>query len=52
MNQNCAKPIGEINKYFVDAKYLSDYSSMNFDYGTELIEIGYKYATKKTYKIC
>jgi NTE family protein len=52
MNQNCAKPIGEINKYFVDAKYLSNYSSMNFDYGTELIEIGYKYATKKTYKIC
>jgi NTE family protein len=52
MNQNCAKPIGEINKYFVDAKYLSSYSSMNFDYGTELIEIGYKYATKKTYKIC
>ena len=52
MNQNCAKPIGEINKYFVDAKYLSGYSSMNFDYGTELIEIGYKYATKKTYKIC
>ena len=52
MNQNCAKPIGEINKYFVDAKYLSDYSSMNFDYGTELIEIGYKYVTKKTYKIC
>ena len=52
MNQNCAKPIGEINKYFVDAKFLSGYSSMNFDYGTELIEIGYKYATKKTYKIC
>jgi hypothetical protein len=52
MNQNCAKPIGEINKYFVDAKFLSGYSSMNFDYGTELIEIGYKYASKKTFKIC
>jgi hypothetical protein len=52
MNQNCINPIGEINKYFVDSQFLSGYSSMNFDYGTELIEIGYKYAKKKTYKIC
>ena len=52
MNQDCENPIGEINKYFVKSEYLSGYSSMNFDYGTELIEIGYKYASKKTYKIC
>jgi len=52
MNQDCLNPIGEINKYYVKPEYLSDYSSMNFDYGTELIEIGYKYVSKKTYKIC
>lgn len=52
MNQDCEKPVGEINKYFVKPEYLLGYSSMNFDHGTELIEIGYKYASKKTYKIC
>jgi len=52
MNQDCLNPIGEINKYFVKPEYLSGYSSMNFDYGSELIEIGYKYASKNTYKIC
>jgi len=52
MNQDCEKPVGEINKYFVKPEYLLGYSSMNFDHGTELIDIGYKYASKKTYKIC
>lgn len=52
MNQDCETPIGEINKYFVKSDYLSGYSSMNFDHGTELIDIGYKYVSKKTYKIC
>jgi predicted patatin/cPLA2 family phospholipase len=52
MNQNCDKPIGEINKYFVKPEYLSGYSSMNFDKGSELIDIGYKYAEYKRYKIC
>lgn len=52
MNYNCAKPVGEINKYYVDPERLAGYSSLNFDYGTELIEIGYKYAVKKQYKIC
>ena len=52
MNQNCAKPIGEINKYYVEPEHLAGYSSLDFDYGTELIEIGYKYAVKKQYKIC
>ena len=52
MNQDCEKPVGEINKYFVKPEYLLGYSSMNFDHGTELIEIGYKYASKKTYKVC
>jgi len=52
MNQDCATPVGEINKYFVKPEYLLGYSSMDFDHGTELIDIGYKYASKKTYKIC
>ena len=52
INQNCAVPIGEINKYYVDAKYLTGYSSMNFNYGKELIDIGYNYMTQKKYKLC
>ena len=52
INQNCAEPIGEINKYYVEGKYLSEYSSMNFNYGKELIDIGYNYMTQKKYKLC
>jgi predicted patatin/cPLA2 family phospholipase len=52
MNQNCKNPIGEINKYFVDPKYLADYNILNFDNGSELINIGYKYVQHKKYKIC
>ena len=52
INQNCMKPIGEINKYYVEGKYLSEYSSMNFNYGKELIDIGYNYMTQKKYKLC
>ena len=52
INQNCVEPIGEINKYYVEGKYLSEYSSMNFNYGKELIDIGYNYMTQKKYKLC
>jgi predicted patatin/cPLA2 family phospholipase len=52
LNQNCANPIGEINKYFVSPDKLEDYNSLNFDTGEELIDIGYKYATSKKYKVC
>jgi NTE family protein len=52
LNQNCEKPIGEINKYYVDSKYLNGYSSMNFNYGKELIDIGYNYMIQKKYKLC
>ena len=41
LNVNCDKPIGEINKYYVDPKYLTGYNMLNFDTGKELIEIGY-----------
>ena len=52
LNQNCESPVGEINKYFVSSKYLSDYNSLNFDTGQELVDIGYKYVTSRKYKIC
>jgi NTE family protein len=52
INQNCAKPVGEINKFYVESKYLGDYSSMNFNYGKELINIGYSYMRQKKYKLC
>lgn len=52
INQNCINPIGEINKFYVEAKYLSGYSSMNFNYGKELIDIGYNYMKQTKYKLC
>lgn len=52
LNQNCANPVGEINKYFVSPEYLEDYNSLNFDTGNELINIGYKYVITRKYKIC
>lgn len=52
LNQNCKTPVGEINKYFVSPEYLKDYNSLNFNTGEELINIGYKYAVSKKYKIC
>jgi NTE family protein len=52
LNQNCKNPIGEINKYFVIPQYLKDYNSLNFDNGQKLVDIGYKYAISRKYKIC
>jgi hypothetical protein len=52
MNQNCRLPIGEINKYFVSSEYLKGYNILNFDKGSELIDIGYKYVQHRKYKIC
>ena len=52
MNQNCFAGIGEINKYFVTAKYLEGYNIMNFDKGQQLIDIGYQHIQHQKYKIC
>ena len=52
LNQNCKTPIGEINKYFVDSKYLDGYNILNFDKGGELIEIGYQNVEHKKYVLC
>jgi predicted patatin/cPLA2 family phospholipase len=50
--QNCNKPIGEINKYFVSSEHLKGYNTLNFDRGAELIDIGYNHLMQKKYKIC
>ncbi len=52
INQNCKNPIGEINKYFVDPMVLEGYSILNFDKGSELIDIGYNNVQHKKYKLC
>lgn len=52
LNQNCANPIGEINKYYVDPELLEGYSILNFDDGKELIDIGYNGVRQKKYKLC
>jgi NTE family protein len=52
MVQNCNKPIGEINKYYVNPESLKGYNILNFDKGRELIDIGYINMMQKKYKIC
>jgi predicted patatin/cPLA2 family phospholipase len=52
INQNCEKPIGEINKYFVNPELLKGYNILNFDKGEELINIGYNNVEHKKYKLC
>jgi predicted patatin/cPLA2 family phospholipase len=52
LNQNCANPIGEINKYYVDPALLEGYNILNFDDGKELIDIGYNGVRQKKYKLC
>ena len=52
LNQNCKNPIGEINKYYVPTEMLQGYNMLNFDKGTELIDIGYKNMVHTQYKIC
>jgi len=52
LNQNCANPIGEINKYYVDPALLEGYSILNFDNGKELINIGYNGVRQEKYKLC
>jgi NTE family protein len=52
LNQNCKSPIGEINKYYVPPNVLDGYNILNFDNGTELINIGYNNVIHKKYIIC
>lgn len=52
LNVNCDKPIGEINKYYVDPKYLTGYNMLNFDTGKELIDIGYNHIIHEKSILC
>ncbi len=52
LNQNCKTPIGEINKYYVPPNVLDGYNILNFDNGSELIDIGYNNVIHKKYIIC
>jgi len=52
MVQNCNKPIGEINKYYVSPDFLKGYNILNFDKGRELVDIGYNNMLHKKYQIC
>ena len=52
INQNCKRPIGEINKYFVKPEYLKGYNILDFENGAKLIDIGYNHIEHMKYKLC
>ena len=52
LNHECNKPYGEITYYYVDSKALNGFNMLNFDKGTELIDIGYKNVKYNKYKLC
>ena len=52
INENCKNPIGEINKYYVPSNVLKGYNILEFDKGSELIDIGYNNVIHKKYIIC
>ncbi len=52
INENCKTQIGEINKYYVPSEVLKGYNILDFDKGTELIDIGYNNVIHKRYNIC
>lgn len=52
LNQNCDIPIGEINKYYVNSSLLTDYNILDFNYGGDLIKIGYNNVQHEKFKLC
>ena len=52
LNHECNKPYGEITYYYVDSKALTGFNMLNFDKGTELIDIGYNNVKYTKYKLC
>lgn len=52
LNHDCDKPYGEITYYYVDSKVLNGFDMLNFDKGTELMDIGYNNAKYNKYKLC
>ena len=51
-NINCEKPRGVIYMWYCDSSTLSDYSSLDFNYGDDLIKIGYDNAKYDVYNLC
>jgi NTE family protein len=54
LNTNCGsnKPRGQINMYWINSSDLVGYSSLDFRYGSELIQIGYSYVQSRVYPLC
>lgn len=54
LNVNCGKnkPRGIIYMYFVNSSILTEYSSMNFNKGDELFNIGYNNVECKIFNLC
>lgn len=52
LNYDCKIYRGEIYMYYVDADLLKSYSEINFDYGKELIDIGYNNLQYKKLMLC
>ena len=52
LHQNCTNPVGEINKYFIDSNFFSNYNKFNFNNGKELFELGYRNVQHKKYILC
>jgi hypothetical protein len=52
LDHQCKTPYGEIHYYYVDASALEGYSMLNFDKGSELVDIGYKHMKRMTYPLC
>jgi hypothetical protein len=51
-NVNCEKPRGVIYMWYCDSSTLSGYSSLDFNYGDDLIKIGYDNAKYDVYNLC
>jgi len=51
-NVNCEKPRGIIYMWYCDSSSLSGYSSLDFNYGDDLIKIGYDNAKYDVYNLC
>lgn len=52
LNTNCNKPRGIIYMWYCNPEDLTGYSSLNFNYGSELIGIGYSKAKYEVLNLC
>lgn len=52
LNTNCDNPIGEINEYYVNSSLLTNYNMLDFNYGSDLINIGYNNVQHEKIVLC